>query len=140
MGGQEELGGARRSSSALYLLQSEAMMNGMNPIDPDTLKAVRSFLDLIANRYDSVAAIVYGSRARGTHRPDSDADVAVILRGEPQRFLPAKLEMADVAFDVMLETGILISPLPIWLDEWEHPQNYSNPALLRNIDREGVRL
>ena len=48
--------------------------------------------------------------------------------------------MADVAFDVMLETGILISPLPIWLDEWMNPENYSNPDLLRNIDREGVRL
>jgi predicted nucleotidyltransferase len=35
-------------------------------------------------------AIVYGSRARGTHRPDSDADVAVLLRGEHQRFLTAK--------------------------------------------------
>lgn len=62
------------------------------------------------------------------------------LRGEHQRFLTAKLDMADVAFDVLLETGILVSPLPIWLDEWEHPENYSTPALLRNINREGVRL
>lgn len=51
-----------------------------------------------------------------------------------------KLEMADVAFDVLLETGIHISPLPIWQDEWEHPDTYSNPALLRYIDREGIRL
>lgn len=85
-------------------------------------------------------AIIYGSRARGTHRPDSDADVAVLLSGEHQRFLPTKLAMADIAFDVLLKTGILISPLPIWLDEWEHPEEYSNPALLHNIDREGVRL
>ncbi len=112
----------------------------MNRIDHDTEEAIRRFLALIANRYDMAGAIVYGSRARGTHRPDSDADVAVLLRGEHQRFLTAKLDMADVAFDVLLETGILISPLPIWLDEWEHPENYSNPALLRNINREGVRL
>ena len=112
----------------------------MNRIDHDTEAAVRRFLDLIASRYDMAQAIVYGSRARGTHSPDSDADVAVLLRGEPQRFLSAKLDMADVAFDVLLETGILISPLPVWLDEWEHPENYSNPALLHNIDREGVRL
>jgi predicted nucleotidyltransferase len=112
----------------------------MNRIDRDTKEAVRHFLALIADRYDTAGAIVYGSRARGTHRPDSDADVAVLLRGEHQRFLSAKLAMADIAFDVLLETGILISPLPIWIDEWEHPENYSNPALLRNIDREGVRL
>jgi hypothetical protein len=34
----------------------------------------------------------------------------------------------------------LISPLPIWLDEWEHPETYSNPALLRSIVRDGVWL
>lgn len=112
----------------------------MRHIDQDTEEAVRRFLTLIANRYDIAEAIIYGSRVRGTHRPDSDADVAVILRGEHQRFLTAKLEMADIAFDVMLETDIRISPLPIWLDEWEHPENYSNPALLRNINLEGVRL
>lgn len=113
----------------------------MNPIDHDTEETVRRFLALIADRYETAGAIIYGSRARGTHRPDSDVDVAVLLRGEPlQRFLSTKLAMADVAFDVMLDTGILISPLPIWQDEWEHPQDYSNPALLRNIDREGIRL
>ena len=112
----------------------------MNHIDDDSEKAVRRFLELIASRYSVAGTIVYGSRARGTHRPDSDVDVAVLLHGEPQRFLPAKLDMADVAFDVLLETGILISPLPIWLDEWEHPETYSNPVLLRNINREGVRL
>ena len=85
-------------------------------------------------------SIVFGSRARGTHRHDSDADVAIILNGEHQRFLTTKLAMADLAFDVLLETGINISPLPIWLDEWEHPENYSNPTLLRNIANEGFRL
>ena len=109
-------------------------------IDQLTEAAVRRFLALIASRYDMAGAIVYGSRARGTHRPDSDADVAVLLTGEHQRFLSTKLAMADVAFDVLLETGVNISPLPIWLDEWEHPETYSNPSLLQNIAREGIRL
>lgn len=115
-------------------------MGQLNQIDLDTEKAVRRFLALIAGRYDMAGAIVFGSRARGTHRPDSDADVAVLLSGEHQRFLTTKLAMADVAFDVLLETGINISPLPVWLDEWEHPDNYSNPALLKNIASEGFRL
>lgn len=112
----------------------------MNHVDQETEKAVRRFLALIAPRYDLAGAIVYGSRARGTHRPDSDADVAVLLNGEHQRFLTTKLAMADLAFDVLLDTGISISPLPVWLDEWEQPERYSNPALLRNIARDGVRL
>ncbi len=112
----------------------------MSRIDHDTEEAVRRFLALIAGRYDVAGAIVYGSRARGTHRPDSDADVAVLLRGERQRVLTTTLEMADVAYDVLLQTGINISPLPVWLDDWEHPENYSNPALLHNIATEGVSL
>lgn len=109
-------------------------------IDHGTDEAVRRFLILVADHYDVAGAILYGSRARGTHRPDSDADVAVLLKGEHQRVLPTTLAMADIAYDVLLETGINISPLPVWLDEWEHPETFSNPSLLHNIAREGVRL
>lgn len=109
-------------------------------IDPATVQAIRMFLERIAGQYKTAGAVLFGSRARGTHRPESDADVAVLLRGEHLRFLPTKLSMSDVAFDVMLETGINISPLPVWLDEWEHPETYSNPRLLKNIANEGVRL
>ena len=53
-------------------------------------------------------------------------------------FIPAMGKELDI--DVLLDTGISISPLPVWLDEWEQPERYSNPALLRNIARDGVRL
>ena len=111
----------------------------MNSIDPETETAIRRFLELIASRYEVEAVILYGSRARGTHRPDSDADVAVLMRGD-QDFWTVNTDMAYTAFDVLLETDILVSALPIWLDEWENPENYSNPTLLENINREGVRL
>lgn len=112
----------------------------LNRIDPATETAVRRFLTAIADRYDLAGAILFGSRARGAHRPDSDADVAVILKGQHQRVLPITLAMADVAYDLLLETGINISPLPVWLDEWEHPETFHNPALLDHIAKEGVRL
>ncbi|MEQ9107782.1 MAG: nucleotidyltransferase domain-containing protein [Limnobacter sp.] len=112
----------------------------MRQIDEHTEQAVLRFVSLLADRYDLAEVIVYGSRARGTHGTASDADVAVLLHGDHQRFLKTKLAMADIAFDVLLETGINISPLPVWLDEWEHPEEYANPALLRNIAREGIRL
>ena len=111
----------------------------MNSIDPITEEAVRRFLGLIRERYDVAGAILYGSRARGTHSRDSDADVAVLLKGELEWFNDQKA-MSGIAFDVMLETGILISPLPLRLDDWEHPENYSNPELLHNIELEGIRI
>lgn len=112
----------------------------MDRIDPQTAAAVREFLARIVDRYDVAEAILYGSRARGTHRPDSDADVAVLLRGEHQRLLAVKLDMADTAFDVLLEADVLVSPLPIRLDEWAHPENHATPALLRTIERQGIRF
>jgi len=109
-------------------------------IDPATQRALCLFLEQVRTTYDVAGAFLFGSRARQTHHPDSDADVAVLLRGEHQRFLPTKLAMADIALDVLLETGIDISPLPVWLDEWEHPETWSNPRLLENIASEGIRL
>ena len=97
-------------------------------------------MERIASRYDMAGAILYGSRARNTHSADSDADVAILLNGAHQRALNTTLDMADIAYDVLLETGINISPLPIWVDQWEHPETFSNPDLLQNIAREGIRL
>ena len=67
----------------------------------------------------------------------SNIDSATV---HPLRLLPTKLAMADEAFEVLLETGIRIQPLPIWEDEWANPDHYSNPRLLKNISREGLRL
>jgi len=41
---------------------------------------------------------------------------------------------------VLLETGVNISPLPVWVDQWEHPETFSNPRLLINIAREEILL
>ena len=117
-----------------------ASMETLADIDKETLKAAHAFLAAVASRYDVLAAILFGSRARGSHRADSDADVAIVLHGPPGKFVATKLDLADIAYEVLLETGIRIQPLPIWEDEWEHPETYPNPLLLRNIEREGVRL
>ena len=109
-------------------------------LDEATALAVRQFRQRIATEFPAKDLLVFGSRARGDHRPDSDADVAVLLEGPHRPFLDTKLKMSDVAYDVLLDTGINISPLPVWMDEWEQPNSYSNPALLANIAREGVRV
>jgi len=110
------------------------------PVDRPTLRALDLFIGRINARYRTTGVILFGSRARGDHRADSDADVAVLLSGPPERFLPTKLAMADLAFEIMLETGIRIEPLPVWESEWSEPSAYSNPRLLENIAREGRRL
>lgn len=112
----------------------------MTALDEATLAAVRLFQSLLAGRYPVYSMLVYGSRARGTHSHDSDADVAVLLSGEPERFVTTMLAMADIAYDVLLKTGIDISPLPVWREEWANPESYSNPELLRSIARDGIAV
>jgi len=123
---------------AALMVQFPVMRNTV--IDEETRRAANAFIAKVAGQYDLVGAILFGSRARSNHRPDSDADIALLLGGHRGEFLDTKLALADLAYDVLLDTGVLIQPLPIWEDEWEHPDRYSNPSLLRNIESEGIRL
>jgi predicted nucleotidyltransferase len=105
-----------------------------------TLQATRAFAARVAGVYPTQQAILFGSRARGTAHDESDADVAVILKGAPGHFIHTKMAMNDIAYDILLDTGIRIQPLPVWEGEWADLEHYSNPHLLRNIAREGIPL
>jgi hypothetical protein len=83
---------------------------------------------------------LYGSRARGDHDKYSDVDLAVFLTGPLGSSMDTGIEMAGVAFDVFLDTNVMISPMPIWEVEWAHPETHPNPRLLENIRREGIAL
>lgn len=109
-------------------------------MDAQTVQAASVFLQKIAPRYEVSGAYLFGSRARNNFRPDSDADIAVLLHRKDEPRVTAALEMAGIAFDVLMETGILIEALPVWEDEWEHPERFNNPDLLENIRQEGIRL
>jgi uncharacterized protein len=102
--------------------------------------AVSAFIAKLRGTYDVSEAILFGSRARGDNRPDSDLDLAVVLNGTRGNFIDTKLDMAGLAFDVLMETGVLVQAFPMWKDDLAHPEHFPNPALIRNIAREGIRL
>ena len=72
----------------------------MKFLDPDTESAVRDFLARIPADIRLEQAILFGSRARGEHRPDSDADVALILheRGDDGMTLMILVELVYYAY------------------------------------------
>ena len=109
-------------------------------IDAETERAARAFMSRLEGRRPALKALLFGSRARGTHRSDSDADLAVILKGAAGPRYKVAGEMAGIAFDVMQETGVLVDPLPLWEDELNRLELFSNPALIEQIKREGVQL
>jgi predicted nucleotidyltransferase len=114
-------------------------MERMKFLDPETEGAVRTFLSRIPPDRRIERAILYGSRARGDSRPDSDADLALIV---PDRDAVWELVwlFGGLAFDVFMDTNILIQPVVISLDDWLHPEQFMRPSFLRNVAREGIVL
>jgi DNA invertase Pin-like site-specific DNA recombinase len=109
-------------------------------IDADTERAARVFMQRLEGKYPVIEGILFGSRARGTHSTESDADIAVVLEGTKGNRYAISGDMAGIAFDVMMETGVLVEALPLWADELKRPETFSNPALILNIQRDGLRL
>jgi uncharacterized protein len=109
-------------------------------IDPATRRSIDMFLARIADRYPVREAWLYGSRARGDARADSDADLAVVLDEPTRRTSPVALEWGGEEFDIMMETGVMVSAMPVWIEQWEDPSTHSNPYLIANIKREGLAI
>ena len=111
----------------------------MRALDIDTERAVRAFLARLPGMFPLERAIVYGSRARGDFHPDSDADVALILTWGADDWRTLWM-LGGLAFDVMMETGILVQPVPIASEDWIRPDQFSRPGFLRNVTRDGIVL
>jgi predicted nucleotidyltransferase/predicted transcriptional regulator len=119
-----------REASATYPVEVES----------DAIRAAREFARRVSARYDVKAVLLFGSCARSTHRPDSDVDLAVVLRASRGKLMDVSLEMSDIAFELLLETNVYIAPLPVRDEEWDHPETHPNPRLLENIRIEGRPL
>ncbi len=110
----------------------------MRRLDPQTETAVRTFLARVPPELKVEKAIVFGSRARGDNRPDSDADLALVF--ERGNEWPIVGLLAGLAFDVLMETGILVQPVSISTSDWTHPERFPRPGFLRNVAKEGITV
>jgi len=129
------------SQSTMSRLAGKQTPSDTKPVlDSETERAAGSFMRRLGGRYRVREAILFGSRARHTHNSESDADIAVVLEGERSDRSAAVKDMAAIAFHVMMETGVMVEAIPLWREEIERPETFSNPALINNILREGIRL
>jgi predicted nucleotidyltransferase len=103
-------------------------------------RSTQALLEKLRDRYDVAQMIMFGSRVRGDHGPDSDLDLAVVLHGRRGDFIDTRLDMAGIAFDLMMETDLLVQAFPVWDGDLEQPERFSNPGLIRNIIEDGIRV
>lgn len=85
-----------------------------------------------------VGIFLYGSYARGDYQPDSDIDVAAIVRGERRSLQDRLKKVWDVSADLELEYGTIVSPTVIPYEEYEKYKN--DLPYYKNIAREGVKI
>lgn len=102
----------------------------MAPIDP----AIKRMVDRIVEDFDPEQIVLFGSRARGDARPDSDVDLLVVVRG-PVR----KRELATLIYRALAGMGRPKDIIVVTTDEVERyrdvPGTIVYPAL-----REGQLL
>lgn len=79
-------------------------------------------------------AVLFGSRARGDFRPDSDYDVAVFIR-DPDAWFDEVVRLADLGTDILMDTGAVISAKPFRAGAYNDPL-----PLMREIMSEGRDL
>jgi uncharacterized protein len=105
----------------------------MTPEERRVLARVRAELErTYGDRLRRV--ILYGSRARGDARPDSDYDVLAVIE-PPGRRWDELMRLADLGADLIPELGAVVSIRPASLADLDRPT-----LLMENVRREGVAV
>lgn len=113
------------------------------PDEATVNRALSAYAEAIASAYgDRLAGLyLFGSRARGSFRPESDADIAVVLNSFVGSALQEKMRLVDLAFDALTDHGLMIQPWPFTSAEWKMQTGQSRFAgLLQAARRDAVAL
>jgi predicted nucleotidyltransferase len=94
---------------------------------------IRHYINAIDPKAD---VILYGSRARGDERPDSDWDILVLTDYSVDLITERKFR--DKLYDLELETGEPLSIFVYSKNDWQTKQRIT--PFYENVTQEGVRI
>ena len=105
-------------------------------------RAVRDFIAALRRLYGSRlrGTYLFGSRARGDNKPESDVDIAVVLADGDWDHWDEKMRIADLEYDAIVGTGVELQGWPVSAAEWANAEVHRNPALVQAMRRDAVDL
>ncbi len=108
-------------------------MTFARPIDDPILKRFRAVLDEIyGGRIERV--LLFGSRARGDERDNSDYDLAVFIK-DLGAFGAELDRLVDIETDILFDTGAVINALPFPAGAYRQRTGF-----MHEVRRDGVDL
>lgn len=109
------------------------MPNTINTILNEFTEKVKK---LLGNRLKKI--ILYGSYARGDYNKNSDIDIMFLTDLDFKEIEEYRDKISDIAFDIELEHGVIISPIIKNIDKYNARINIV--PFYSNVQREGVIL
>jgi predicted nucleotidyltransferase len=100
--------------------------------DPTLTRFRASIGEVYGDRVERV--VLFGSRARGDARPDSDYDIAVFLHDLPDRAREMN-RLADIGTEILYDIGGVINAMPYRAGAYRE-----RTPLMREIRLDGVDL
>jgi uncharacterized protein len=107
-------------------------MMQLAPPDPVLTRFRTAMTEIYGDRVERV--VLYGSRARGDYRQDSDYDVAVFLWDMPDR-AEDMTRLARVETEILYDTGALINSLPFPAGAYQERTGF-----MGELRRDGLEL
>jgi predicted nucleotidyltransferase len=103
----------------------------------DNKEILNNIKSTIKSKYPDARVFLYGSRARGSAREDSDWDLLILLNSK--NITPEVEESITYPlYDLEIEMGEVISPMVYSMDEWN--TKYKITSFYNSVMKEGKEL
>jgi len=93
--------------------------------------------EVVSKTAPEAEVFLYGSKARGDEKADSDWDLLILLNSKTLTF-EFEIQFINAFYDIEIETGEIISPLIYSKADWI--ENHAITPLYENVQKDGVRI